>query len=283
MKTQVKNVPGMNFPGTEHPPTHAPSLEHEHLLPYIQLTQNQLPSQGLAYPKGFELIYRPYTFGEIQKINQSKLSNKQKLTFVLEGIKTSFDKELLTLSDLSYIALLRKISTLGGHKVNVTFKCGKCRQEITEAIDFGTSQSIIEFQDILAPELPICITFSNNKEYKFKPITFKSFSKILEEGLEHDTIALIAHQCINPHQYDELYKVIENSTYEDQILLEELDKYLEHNIKPIKITCKNVVGGQACHHVNSVELSGGEALLLPFRESKKSPSSRIRFGSQASH
>lgn len=280
MKANIKNLPGSAPLQTPPLPSAQPSSQrHENLLPVIYLTQDQLPSKGLAYPKYFELSYRPYTFGEIQKINQSKINTKQKLAFVMEGINTSFDKELLTLSDLSYIALLRKISTIGGHKVNVSARCTQCRHEVTEVLDFGTSKSIIEFQDLLAPELPIRITFSNYQEYAFKPITFKSFCKIIEQGLEGDTIALITHQCIDPSQYDELYKVIENSTYEDQVLLEELDKYLEHNIKPVPIACKNKVSDKICGHINLVELSGGEALLLPFREPKKSHSSRIRFGS----
>lgn len=275
MKTSFKTLPDGKVQSPIHPPktTHS---SHENLLPEINLKPSELPSKGLAYPKGSEITYRPYTFGEIQKISQSKFNHKQKLGFILEGIHCSFEKENLTLSDLSYIALLRKISTIGGHKANVSFKCQSCLHPCTEVIDFGTSESKIEFHDISAPELPIIITFSNNKEYSFKPLTFKSFTKIIEQNLENDTIALISHQCIDGN-YKELYKFIENATYEDQLLLEELDKLLEHNIKPVGISCKK------CNFENKIELSGGDALLLPFREHKESTSSRIRFGSKIKH
>jgi len=277
MKTSFKTLPDGRVPHPQIPPKSAHS-SHEQLLPEIFLKPTELPSRGLAYPKGCEISYRPYTFGEIQKISQSKFNNKAKLSFVMQGIQCYFDKEEMTLADIAYVALLRKISTIGGHKVNVSFKCQKCHQACTEVLDFGTAQSKIEFHDLIATELPVIITFSNNKDYSFKPLTFKKFAKIIEQNCEDDTIALISHQCVDA-DYKDVYKVIENATYEDQVLLEELDKLLEHNIKPVSIVCHN----KPCNFENKVELAGVDALLLPFREHKKSPSSRIRFGSKASH
>lgn len=265
-------------------PSPAPKVArlHEHLLPEINLKATGLPSRGLAYPKNCEISYRPYTFGEIQKINQSKLSHKGKLSFVMDGIHTSFDKEDLTLSDISYIALLRKISTIGGHKANVVITCRGCHKEYTQMIDFGTSTSQIEFFDLQAPELPVIVTFSNNQEFSFMPLTYKKFVKIMEEGQEQDVTALIAHQCMDG-DFKHIYKIVENATFEDQMLLQELDELLKHNLKPLTIVCQNRIQDQPCLHENKIELTGGDALLLPFREPKKPSQSRIRFGTKAQH
>ena len=69
--------------------------------PYMPVVQvKSLPSQFTPYKllvKNPEIQYKPYKYGEIKKMNQSKMSVKQLFKEVLNGIICNFDKELLTL------------------------------------------------------------------------------------------------------------------------------------------------------------------------------------------
>lgn len=78
-----------------------------------EIEVKELPSKFLPYPKGTKITYRPYLFGEVKKFNQGQQSTSQAWALIASGIKCSFDVNELTLSDLRYIGLLRKISTFG--------------------------------------------------------------------------------------------------------------------------------------------------------------------------
>ena len=54
-----------------------PSVKQEkNYLPTVNV--NDLPSKFKPYPQGVEISYTPYTFGELKKFSQSKLSVKQR-------------------------------------------------------------------------------------------------------------------------------------------------------------------------------------------------------------
>jgi len=255
-------------------------------LPVVNLKVGSLPSRSLSYPKNCEILYRPYTFGEIKKINQSKnASLKQQFDQVLTGIDCSFDKMELTVSDALYIGLLRKLSTLSKIRVRFRYKCNKCKNEPEYTMD---SQDL-EFDDLLSDyddssaQLPIVGEFSFG-ELEFVPLTLNNYYKMVDKGLEHDESAKIAYEC-NNKDFEEVFQLINNmSDHEDMILLDEIDKMIYHGLKPVKFRCKTKIGDdKVCDNSITVELDGGEALLLPFREREGNVKRRIRLGSKAKH
>lgn len=235
-------------------------------LPEIAVDVTSLPSKGLAYPKNSSIKYIPYTVGDVKKVSQSKLGLKDTFCFLLEGIFTSFDKLLLTIPDVLFLGLLRKISSFSSSSVIIPFTCSKCKKDNEVTVNFTS----LEFQDISAPALPVIITISN-REYRFMPLTLKNFFFLLDKGMEKDDVGILAAQCVNV-EFDAMYRAILDFSLEDYYLMQEVDRLLFHAPKPIEVKC-------VCGNLSSVELEGGQALVLPFRSDYKSIASRIRFGS----
>jgi len=261
----------------------APESDNDY-LPLIKVSVDKLPSKGLPYPAKSFIKHRPFTFGEIKKVSQSKLDNKEKFEFLLSGIDCSFDKYDLTISDLLYIGFLRKISTLGTSQGIITVKCPKCKKDHREMIELGSMKSKIEFDDIKAPALPVVVEMSNSKDYTFSPLTVKKLFLLMDQKRDiDDPILLMAAQCTD-HDLDDVYKFIENVYPEDGMLLSEIDELLFHGLKPYQMVCKNMDADKnQCGQEMSVGLDGGDALLMPFRGDKESTKSRIHFGSKTKH
>lgn len=254
------------------PPPPTPTLLTSS-LPQISITCDKLPSLGRSYPENTVIQYRPYTFGEIKKVSQSKLDTKSSLEFVLLGIETEFDKTLLTVGDFFYLGLLRRISTLGSDKVDLPYKCGGCKKISKHT----TETTNIDFEEIKVPELPVIVEFSS-REVEFNPLTIGSLFELIELGKHSDEIALLAKQVSNI-EFDEAYNFINNANPTDSKLINEVDKLLYHSTKEVVFKCKEILSDKKiCGHENKIELEGGQALLIPFREREESIGSKIHFG-----
>lgn len=241
-------------------------------LPTINLEVKSLPSKALSYPKNSTIKYRPYTFGEVKKLSQSKFTVKEKYLEVLYGIECSFDKLELTMSDLLYIGLLRNLSTIGGNKYDVPYTCHKCGKKNKETI----SMENIEFEDISAPELPIIAPMSFDT-LEFYPLTVKQFFELVDKDLLQDSLAILAIQFKG--KFEDNYKLVENCSLQDGEMFDAVDKMMYHGVKELKIKCKE----QDCGNEIPVNLDGGETMILPFRESQESPANKLRFGKRTSH
>ncbi len=254
-------------------------------LPVINLTN--LPSNFLSYPKGTEISYHPYTFGELKKFSQSKLSLKQRYEFILDGIIVNgMKKEKITFNDFLYIALLRKISSIGVHEVSVKFHCSKCNFENEHHVKLDA----LDFDSIEVPDLPAHLVI-NNKELSFTPLTVEDFFALFKEGKESDPTGIMAMQCRNKH-FKEAYDIIFNANPEDSELLDELNKLFYHGLATMKIPCENkdavvkdyidgieVEKNVHCGHINLLELGDPDLIVLPFRRDGRTAKDRIRFGS----
>lgn len=248
---------------------------------------HHLPSRGIPYPKGFELSYRPFKFGEIKRISSSKNSTpRQMFEEVLSGVDCSFDKEDLTLSDILFIGLLRKISTLGTTDVILKYRCGKCKEVGNHRIKTDD----LEFTDLLADysddeaQLPVSVEFSWGEE-NFTPLTLKDYYRLLDNNLEHSEIAKFSMEASHYGEgWEERYKKFDDlEDLEDMRLLQEVEKLLYHELKPIEFECNIKVEGKVCGNKIHSELDGGQALILPFRERKVDVKGRIRLGSKVEH
>lgn len=244
-------------------------------IPEVTLSVRELPSKGLTYPEGGFIKYRPYSFGEVKKTSGDKnISTKDGFLKVLEGVECNFDKNILTVSDVLYIGLLRKLSTLGSVKVTVPYKCESCSTENREVIN--TQE--LEFEDIKfdrSNQFPVIAELSTGT-YQFKPLTISAFFNAIDAGKGNDEVGLIAACCVS-HSFENSYKVVDGALGEDAEIINEVDSLLYHGLKPVPSKCRK------CGNIIQIELDGGQALVLPFRETRTTARNRIRFGSETPH
>lgn len=244
-------------------------------LSRISLGSKDLPSRMLSYPKGAEISYRPYTFGEIKALSQSKLSRGEEIKFILEGIYTSFPKEELSYADMLYITLLRKLSTLSGSKFHVMFKCPQCGHPVSTLLELSS----IEFDELNIPVLPIVGDFSWG-ETEFTVLTVQSYLKLLELGKQEDEVSALALMSNLP--FEKAVELFNAAVGEDARLLTEMDSLTYHGVKERDYQCERK--DPPCGHEFSVAIDGGlEVLLIPFRGDSEPPKSRVRFGKTPAH
>lgn len=274
---------------TEQPESTIKKTPESPYLPTIVL--KNVPSKFLAYPKGVEISYQPYKFGELKKFSQSKLSLKQRYEFILDGIIVSgMDKMQITFNDFLYIALLRKMSSIGVHDVQITFNCGKCGFENKHHVQLDK----LDFDEIQVPELPAHLSI-NGKDLTFTPLTVGDFFTLFREGKENDAVGILAVQC-RSHHFKEAYDIIFGANTEDSELLEELNKVFYHGLATMKIPCINkeatvteVIDGLEiektvhCDYVNKIELGSPELIVQPFRGPGGATKNRLRFGNGDAH
>jgi len=242
----------------------APDTDPKEFIP--SLSVDVLPSKWLSYPPNSSISYKPYVFGEIKKFNQSKLRGKPRLDFIMSGIESSFPKEELTLADMLYIGLMRKISTLGDAKTQITFLCEHCGMSNS----FILLNSEMAFDDIEAEKLPVVVTLSDG-DYQFSPLTVQGYSDLMEDDLQNDIVHTLAKECIN-RPYENAYKRFYAANTEDGTLLDEIDELLYHGVTPMDRKCDH------CEGLTQVEVEGGEILISPFRDDSEPTPNRIRFG-----
>ena len=245
-------------------------------LAEVQISPDKLPSMGKLYPKNAIIKYRPYTFGEVKKISQDKLTVGENLKAVISGISTSFDPMTLTLADTLYLGLLRKISTFGDasqFRAQYQCHCGKVDE-------FALRLTELEFDEIRAPEFPITIDFTSGTALAFSPITVGEFIELCARRLETDEVASYAVQVRTPGiSFEKALEILYAVTGEDAAALMQADEYMYHGLKPIVRTCSN----EKCKARHDIELDGGQALILPFRNPAESARRRIRFGEKPAY
>lgn len=261
---------------------------NEGFLPIMDITLSDLPSKGLPYPDDLKISYRTYTWGDVQQVSTSiRNSYHDYLRFALLGVKaissSPFSVLDLTLSDAIYICMLRKINSMGGLKIELEFPCQnpKCEHTIKKVF----TQNDIEFLDIKASALPASVTLSNEKTYTFMPLTVGKFFDLIEgklivankkkEELLKDKIALLSAMVVN-HKFQDVYsdfiKITDMYDAED---IEEIDKLLHSDIKPLKTKCDK------CSTEQYIVLEGKEHLLKPFRDGERNNRRRVQFGNES--
>lgn len=250
----------------------------------IEVDKSKLPSKGLSYPKSSTISYRPYTWGEVKQISQSKLGHKGQFEFITEGIFCDgIDVSDLTIGDAIYLGIYRKISTLGTGKVTIKYKCSNCKKSSKFSVDVKA----IGANFMEAPALPMTMKLGDHHR-SFEPLSIAKYFEVLNRVQDDSSIdqdfAFYAAQCING-EFDEVYEQLYNITSESEMeLIRQIDKYLDHGLESVKNTCKNKMSDneeQVCGHVTEIEIEGGQALLLPFRDDSDDDGSAIRFGNEA--
>lgn len=238
------------------------------MMPLVEVTQ--LPSGFIAYPEGVKISYRPYVFGEIKKFNQSNMSKLNAYELAMQGVVVEgMPKDDITFADMLYIALLRKISSLGDTSFSVSFKCGKCGKTNTVSVEHKK----VSFVDMEVKKLPIEVTLSNDKLITFGLFTYGNYKELTKLNRMNDDMYAMALTAKNMSA-QEAYETMYNAPVEDGALFDYVDRLQYHNIAPMEFTCKE----EGCGHKTRVRLTGGDVLIGPFRKSDEYVKSRVRFG-----
>ena len=264
--------------------------EKKSFLAQEQLTI--LPSQFLPYPKDAIIKYSVFGYGEIKQFSQSSMNEASIVRFLLQGIDTSFDKTKLTLPDFLFIGVLRRAYALGSELGTIKFNCGiklagskdKCDQKNGVSI----KKECIEFDNLLSeiktPELPLAVTIGET-EYSFRAGTVGDFLYLLDQRKlkdgHTDSESLLFMTCasfedlskIEPKEFRDRYDIFFNVSRDDGDVLNEVEKLLNHGMKPVKIKCKKC-GGTTSFAIDRRDLT----FVKPFRNSSGTTRDRIRFG-----
>lgn len=242
-------------------------------LPKIDIDVKTLPSKSISYPLMTAIKYRPFTYGELKELSQSKLSISDRIEFILRGIEGNFDKYQMTLNDFIFIGLLRRLSSISTNSFSIEYICDSCGKK--NKFNFDISK--LEFYDVEIPEVPINVTIKG-KKLKFSFLTVQNYIDLYNKGKHTDNIAALAMMCKNV-EFDEIYDLLYNLTdSEDCKCIEEIDKMLAHGVKPLKTICSN----KSCKHKAQINIDSeeGSYLILPFREQEINIRERFTFGNK---
>lgn len=236
-------------------------------LPTILCTE--LPSQFLCYPEDSEISYTPYTYGEMMKFSQSKLSKKERIQFLLKGINTSFPKEDLLYFDFLFLSTLRKLKTIPTPELKITYRCTNCYVDN----NFTFKVEGIEFHDLDVPALPIIIDDARNGELHFQPLTIGEYLELVRLNKDENQISTAAISIKNKAlPLAEI--IISEASGELLELLKEVDKLLYFGVKEVDQICPS------CDTENHVKVGGDGVLIEPFRDEQAPVRNKIRFGIQ---
>lgn len=243
-------------------------------LPFVEIYGDSLPSKGLLYSlenENWSIKYRPFTVGEVKKISQSNLSDKDKFIATLEGIDCNFDQRLLTLADVMYISLLRRISSFGDNGFIISTKCHACSERARKTV----KETKLEYRDIKAPSLPLKFKLDDGTLLEFFPMTIGRYFDALDQNHTHNDLRLLSYCCSNMEP-KEVFDYFNGKEIEQDLLdsLKKIDDYLDHGMLPIEVECQN----EECKAITKVVPAGGQALLLPFRGDKSDSKHSISFG-----
>lgn len=228
-----------------------------------------LPSRFKAYPAGTQIFYRAYTYKELDDYNDSKLSLSESMRFILDGIDAQgMDIGKLTLADFTYIALLRKLSSLGSDTFSVTIK--RHGVEFTAIYDFEE----IDFEPLKTPSLPIVAKIAGT-DLHFMPLDMEHYLRLVDRGLETNERALLAAQVTNV-EYKVAKDIIDNASGRDLLILKRIDDYLFHGVKPLVL--KYTYKGK--ERRETIDVTDVNTIVAPFRRSEEFEGSAIQFGVQ---
>jgi hypothetical protein len=262
----------------------------EQELPLIKIPFEKLPSKGLPYPENAVIEYRTYTFGETKMESASSGSAVRAVKRALNCITTTgMERGKLTILDLFYLGVLIKMSSEGASEFTMPYICWKCGHEDVHKF----SQGDLDFKDIdeSVESLPLKVIMNDGQELHFSPMTAQQYIDLYSGKLnavfpknKPDGVAPVA-TLIKNLPYKKAYDYLNGITdAEDRELVNDIDKMLMHEIKPLTLKCSNTLENDSvCNAELSLKLEGKEALLKPFRGRESSNKSRIFYGNAPKH
>lgn len=158
---------------------------------YIRVTD--LPSKYKFYPPGTEIMFKPYTFGELEQWSIFNNNEVNKIALGLSGITTTGIKnDDMILFDFLFTLLSRKLSAFSRSSFTISLTCPFCSKQLNRTLPLES----VNFDDVDIPtglNLPIKLKIENI-EYCFSPITVKSYIKALNKGISDIKNATVAER-----------------------------------------------------------------------------------------
>ena len=234
---------------------------------------DELPSGFKPYPDGVSLWYRTYTFDEVDEFNETAQHWSEDLVggleFLAKGVEAQgMEKEDLTVQDILYIGLLRKLSTFGTQEFSVHVDHPEDGSRHVVVFSLGD----VEFDDLDVPDLPVVVD-TREGPLHFSPLTLRGYAQTADKE-KPNSRQVLAAQCVNL-EYGEARKIIGDSTGEDMLALMEADRLLKHGVKPLDAVYSLEDGKEVRR---SVVLSNPRTLVYPFRGKEVPLANAIRFG-----
>lgn len=230
-----------------------------------------LPSRNLQYPKGIEVYYKPFSFGELIKFNNSNLDEPEVYRFILEGIEViGMDKYDLTFYDTVYLGWRRKTASMGSSVLDAKSFCPNCDYRNTSLLELDK----LDFEDSDIKALPVKCKICDI-ELKFKFITIKDYIELFNQNKHKDILSIYAKSIINKN-FDEAYEILDNATGNDIDKIGLLNSILYHGVRDLGVECLE------CKHKYDIKVTDSSEveLLKPFRSKEDIIRDEISFGEE---
>lgn len=249
-------------------------------LAWIKMVE--VPSRFLPYPKGSVITYRGYTYGELIRLNQSKLDVGGEIELILEGIRTEgFEKSELSYFDYLFVAMHRKLSTFDTNTFNLVFACDACGGDNRIEMDVMK----VEFTDLSTPELPIVVDVGLDKPLMFKPLTVDSFIRLSRTELLGDQMEIFLEMIdppLPPLEKEDMRKTLTDLPGRMMEVLLQVDTLLYFGVKPVEVQCKHCSTPEVPYTMK-VNIHDPGVIVEPFRGDREFVGNRIRFGLSKDH
>lgn len=234
--------------------------------PVVEISYDTLPSKGIGYPAGSTIAYKSFTYGDLVNFNSSKLSAISRYEYIMSGISTSggLNPGDIYYNDFIFIAVLRKISAFSSSTLTVAYKCSECQTDNHQDHQIST----LNFSDLEVPSLPVIIS-DNDTEYEITPLTYSKYMSIIgDDDFELKSTALM----ISNLTFQDAYDLVKNADGDLLLDLEEAIDAINFSKQYLDVKCTS------CGSADIIKVSEVPDLIMPFRRSRSSAKSRLRFG-----
>lgn len=259
----------------------------------------ELPSRFIPYPEGIKIYAKPHNFGSSLNIELVGKNNISTMSETLEGVRVEgMAKNLLTPQDILFLGIYRNLLSSKHDKIDLRSYCPNCLNEnhhvrTLKELKFRT------IEDFDKSVYPVEVDFDDYTMW-FEFLTFKDFDFCLKKYRGHKLTQLALQvkkviikesgETLEKPEYrfradresstkliedyitrvkDMLYTLVD----EDKDALEEVISLLEdYGLKPIDVECQD----ERCKKTYPINLDSEGVLVMPFRESEKSPRDRIK-------
>lgn len=147
ISVKTRKINSSNFNEKEQEPV----IENFEIIPEIKNYDSPifkvpvLPSGFFTYPENTFFNIEDYAWGEVNYINESDLNTLDEWDFILSGIHSNIDKELLTIQDFYYLEMRRRLETIGSQKFIVNIDC----KNIHPDKKYYTKDKFLEYIDTI--------------------------------------------------------------------------------------------------------------------------------------
>ena len=267
------------------------------ILPEYEV--KELPSRFFGYPPETRIYAMPYTYGSALNIELVGKNNINSMREILSGVKVEgMPKNLLTPQDILFLGLYRNLMSSMHDKINIESYCPKCLNH-NKTVASLKDIKFKTIEDFDASVYPLEVDFDKYTMW-FGFVSFKDFEFCLNRYKGHklyqlalqvvkyqnkETGEIVEKPVYNANSRDvkdtakiEIYlktlrDILYNLVDEDRDTLDEVCDILEdYGLKPIEIQCED----ELCRNKYTVNFDDDNVLVLPFRQTEKSPRNRIK-------